>query len=123
MGIIWKGPQWLVEAKDGMKKRLVKACISLQNSIKKNLSQKAARDANGNYITGDSLGDFPHLRSGELRRSISYEIDESNLVGRVGTGKIYGRFLELSTAHMQAREFLERTLEEEKATIKDILTK
>lgn len=46
-----------------------------------------------------SPGEPPHLQTGQLRMSVTYEVDtESNpMEGRVGTNLDYGKFLELGT--------------------------
>lgn len=46
-----------------------------------------------------SPGEPPHLQSGQLRMSVTYEVDteSSPMQGRVGTNLDYGKFLELGT--------------------------
>ena len=59
------------------------------NEIKKSLGVK--------YPPASQVGEAPHLRTGELRRSIATEVDDSGaeVIGRVGTNKEYAKYLEL----------------------------
>jgi HK97 gp10 family phage protein len=64
----------------------------------------------------------PHLQCGELRRSIAHEVDRANLVGRVGTNKKYGGYLEKGTSTMEARPYLQPALLRNRNTLKRIMT-
>jgi HK97 gp10 family phage protein len=112
MSYRWYGDKMLKEYENKMGRNLDKAAIHLQNQIKKNLGSKAR----------SSPGDYPGLETGELRRSITHETDKSNLVAKVGTNKVYAKYLEKGTGKMAPRPFLDRTLQENQTTIKRIIT-
>jgi hypothetical protein len=98
---------------DQQAQRMERACIHLENAVKKELGTKSP--------PASAPGDFPHLVSGELRRSITHEVDRAKVTGRVGTNKLYSRFLILGTRYMEPREFLDRTLKAERGRISQIL--
>jgi len=52
--------------------------------------------------------DYPGKDMGQLRRNIAWE-KASELVRRVGTNVLYGRFLELGTKFMQKRPWMTLT--------------
>lgn len=71
-------------------------------------------------------GNPPAVDTGTLRRSITYEVDEENLVGRVGstqTNPPYGAYLEFGTSRMQPRPWLKPATEKSMETIKKLLGK
>ena len=109
----WHGNRFLNELKDHEAKQLTKAAIFLQNQIKKELGNRAV----------SAPGEYPGLRSSDLRKSITHEVDTPKLIARVGSGLVYSRYLEKGTNRMAARPFLERTLEANRSTINRILTK
>lgn len=120
MGIIDHRAEFLKHAHDELAKRLEKAAIFLENQMKANLSEKCpAYKEHGQQHSPP--GGFPYLETGELRRSITHDIDRDNLVARVGTNKIYGRFLNEGTNTMEPREFLEATLIPNQGALKEIL--
>jgi HK97 gp10 family phage protein len=59
--------------------------------------------------------------TGRLRASITYEIDETRLIARVGTNVIYAIFVEMGTIKMVARSFLRAALEVVRPKIPGIL--
>ena len=85
--------EWERRLHERMANNLETAAIYLENEVKKELGQK--------YPPASLAGEFPHLRSGELRRSITHEVDRSKLVARVGSNKKYSRYLERSTSTME----------------------
>ena len=69
-------------------------------------------------------GAFPSVDSGTLRRSVTYQVDEKNLVGYVGSNlkdPPYGAFLEYGTSRMKPRPWLKPATEKSKETIEKIL--
>ena len=69
-------------------------------------------------------GQPPAVDTGQLRASITYEIEQIlfSITGRVGTNVKYARFLELGTKDMQPRPYLRAAIERNKAEIIKILT-
>lgn len=134
MAVNWYGDALFSKSKDELAKRLEKAAIYLENRIKENLSEKCrvekiggGRNAAGQFQKASEIkhhsppGGFPFLESGELRRSITHEVDREALIARVGSNKIYARYLEKGTNVMAARPFLEPTLQANKGAITEIL--
>jgi HK97 gp10 family phage protein len=113
MQVNWFGDKFLEDMKQNELKRIRKACMFLENEVKKRLGRKCPPHS--------APGDYPALETGELRRSITHEVIEDELTGRVGTNKVYGKYLEEGTTKMEARTFLANTLEANKGIIKDIL--
>jgi phage gpG-like protein len=68
-------------------------------------------------------GEPPHKDHGTLRTSIAVDVNEAELVGRVGTNLPYGKHLELGTKRMAARPFLRRSLLENREKIVEILNR
>jgi HK97 gp10 family phage protein len=120
MAINWNGPTFLTQTQDDLAKRLERAAIFLENEIKKNISEKcpAYKEPSAEH---SPPGSFPFLETGELRRSITHEVDRETLVARVGSNKLYARYLEMGTTDMEARPFLAPTLEANKGAITEIL--
>jgi len=120
MGITWNGDAFFKETRDKLAQRLERAAIFLENEIKKNLSEKcpAVKDDSAEH---SAAGQFPFLETGELRRSITHEVDKDQLIARVGTNKVYGRFLETGTSNMEARPFLMPTFNANHGAIIEIL--
>lgn len=66
-------------------------------------------------------GEPPRKQTGELRMSITHEVDADTLTARVGSQLKRAKFLELGTRKMQARPFLRITAFEESAAIAKIM--
>jgi len=81
---------------------------------------KTSMKGGGKPHTPSRPGKPPHVDTGRLRASITYEIDRSlfSIIGRVGTNVEYGRYLELGTSRMSPRPWLrpalKRTLKQAK---------
>lgn len=109
----WYGDKVLSKWENEMNKRLKRAAIFLKGQIQKNISTGAPPHS--------APGEFPHVVTGELRRSIAWTVDDSRHFARVGTNKRYAAYLTKGTRYMAPREFLERTLKENKGVIARLL--
>lgn len=75
-----------------------------------------------NVYAAAAPGEFPGVRSGELRQSIGIiNATKSNLVVTVGTNVKHGRHLEYGTRKMPARPWCRRTFNEERKAMTEIL--
>jgi len=95
------------EVKKRAKAGLMAATIFLNARVKEILSVPAPRalvkpKMGAPYYratTPATAGAAPRKLSGELRRSITWEMRNNNTVGRVGTNKVYGKALETWMGH------------------------
>lgn len=79
-----------------------------------------------NVYRAAPAGKFPGVRTGKLRRSMSYNILEGadgTVVARVGTNVIYGRYLELGTGSMKPRPWARRNFLLNRDRIRDAMTR
>jgi len=110
--------------------RLERAAIHLENKWKEKLGTKGGvaptRDKQGRFKASAPMhsapGEYPFLQSGELRRSITHEMDTNKLIGRVGSNVVYSRYLWAGTSHMAARKMGDDVLQEEWPTIRALIT-
>jgi phage gpG-like protein len=88
---------------------------------------RAKKGLKGRRVYGafpSAPGEPPRKQTGRLRASVTYEVDETELTGRVGTNVRYGRYLELGTEHgLLPRPWLRRALAESKAEIDSLLSR
>jgi phage gpG-like protein len=80
----------------------------------------------GKHIHGafpSSPGEPPRKQTGHLRRSITHEVDRSNLVARIGTNVVYGRYLELGCRNLLPRPWLRRAFAESAPVVRRILSR
>jgi HK97 gp10 family phage protein len=137
-----------VEKADNLARIAVKsACVLVEIKTKDKLrGQRSGREYT---VPGTKVkykasrpGEPPALRTGQLRSSITWNIEnrektvpytykggagtttipatgtrKMNIIGLVGTNVEYGRFLELGTASIEPRPFLFPTLKEQQKTI------
>lgn len=69
-------------------------------------------------------GEPPRKQTGQLRASITYEVDEKTQSARVGTNLQYGKALELGSKRgLKPRPFLRRALYEMQANVNELLGK
>lgn len=111
--LFWHPEKFIKEVEDKQAKRIEKAAIFLENQCKVELSVKAPPHS--------AAGDYPHLVTGELRRSITHEMDKSTMTARVGTNKIYARYLWKGTRFIEPRKMMDAVLEANHGAIKAIL--
>lgn len=107
----WHGPEVKARIEAELKRRLSASCILVSNKAKESVSTA--------YPPASSPGEPPAKRTGHLRRSIAFEVD--GLVGRVGTGLVYARHLELGTSRIAPRPWLRPALAQSRRRIEAIL--
>ena len=128
MKFIWDVDKFIGDFRKDCIKRLTKVGIYLTSKIrtKLNRAQKYVRYSGGKYYRGlnpSKPGEYPKKLSGQLMKSITYKVDETNLVVQVGSSlKGYPLFLEVGTKFMKPRPWLSLTMVAEHEKIKDILT-
>ena len=72
--------------------------------------------------TASAPGEPPAVQTGELRQSISTEVEGQgrDIVGRVGTDKIQGKMTEFGTRNMAPRPWLRKSFENKENEVKEI---
>jgi HK97 gp10 family phage protein len=125
----WYGPEFVAKLEKHEANSLKRVGIYLSGAIKRELSTKSGpcNENRDEPVPEDEFersapGEYPRLQCGELRRSITWELDEKKMMVRVGTNKIYGRYLEKGTIYMAPRPFLGVTLGKERNTVRRIMT-
>lgn len=83
--------------------------------------KKLLRSTRGGH-GGSPPGEYPGMRTGQLRRNVQQETDRKGLVARVGTNVVYGKWLELGTRKMAARPWLSRGMIESRPEVERILS-
>jgi len=139
----WYGGEYMVKQKATLAANLTKAAIALKGEIKQSLrignktgktpsapgepprsvhggqglQGRIAHEVSGGGIIGRTVGAALSIASA----IIGHEVDQRDLVARVGTNVLYGKFLELGTSKMAARPFIRPALEKMKYEIGRIL--
>lgn len=133
--VVWHGDEFKRELQRGLVRNLSAASIYLSNVIKADISQpgtlrynpltkkgKRSKSQKTLYnFTHSRPGNPPYKQTGNLRRSITWEI--VNMRGRVGTNVWYGRWLELGTGRMAPRPYLRSNLWKHHYTLVAIITR
>lgn len=108
-------------------KSIAQCCATIQRE-----AQEGMRDTSvdftktyGTHGHHPSLpGNPPAVDTGTLRRSVTYSVDEKNLMGYVGSvinDPPYGAYLEYGTSRMKPRPWLKPATEKSMETIKKIM--
>ena len=100
-------------------KKLNTVGILLTNEIKKELG--VVVDKQG--VVRSAPGEPPRLETGELRRSIAFEVDAESLKVRAGTNKRYSGFLERGTKFMEPRPYIKPVAEANAGVVNLIMSK
>jgi phage gpG-like protein len=117
----WQGDEARREVHRAVVGFLHASCIEIQNRAKELLSVAGTGRRGRRRVYGanpSTPGNPPAKQTGRLRASVTYEVDETRMVGRVGTNVLYGLFLELGTSRMAARPWLRRALAESEDKIR-----
>ena len=90
-----------------VQKKLTRGALLIEREAK--LSMKGGGKPHG----ASQPGHPPHVDTGRLRSSITHEVQASKneIIARVGTNVVYGKWLELGTSRMQARPWLRPAFE------------
>ena len=97
MKIVWHGEEVKNKVHGTLLERMTLIGVLGQRDIKKMLG-KAAGSKKAGYPTPSAPGEPPHWRTGELKRKISYEVEDGRVIKtRVGTNTPYAKWLELGT--------------------------
>lgn len=113
----WYGAKIMKGLEKEFYKRLRIVGARLERVTKQNLSIP------GRTAGPSAPGEFPHLQTGDLRKSIFHEVVLARKVVILGTTMRHGLFLEIGTSKMAARPFLRKTVTEERAAIDKLFTK
>jgi len=108
------------------KEKVTEAAMHIRNATVKKLSgngtgKRYQVPGTSKFYTASSPGQPPAVLFGDLRKSITFDIDGDT--GYVGSGLKKAPDLELGTYKIAARPFLKPTFEEEVAQIGKILGK
>lgn len=106
-------------------KGLDAAALHLMSKQKQALSVSAhrGRGPKGIRYEASKPGESPRLRTGQLRQSVTREIDRDALVARVGVPEtaLYGFYLEVGTRYISHRPWMVKTLMEELGVIRGLV--
>lgn len=114
MSLEWYGDRWMKRQRARLARNLARAAIHMVNETKRTLNETR-------YPPASVPGASPAIRTGLLKNSIAWRLDETELVAYVGTTVVYGKMLELGTSTMQPRPFLVPTFERESGNIAKII--
>lgn len=113
----WKWPNIQGQLRREVTGRLRKAGEVVASQIRQNVS--ISTRANG----PSQPGNFFHSDTGTARKSVTYEVDETTLVARVGSNLEYFPHLELGTSKMQPRPSIVPTLDQCRLRLRAIFKK
>src|SRR5215469_10715989 len=91
----WNGDGAMKEIKGGASDWITRACIIVKRRAVTLLSTPGTGREGSSGPEVSQPGKPPRKQTGNLRDHVDYEVDEDELVGRVGTNIDYGRYLEL----------------------------
>ncbi len=110
----------------GAQKGLWYAGKQLQKEVKAKIKDKTGKSGKyykykGRQIQASAPGEYPANRSGNLRKSIGFEVKGQNLEFGARTNAKYAKYLELGTRRMGKRPFLNRTVQKNKLEVANIV--
>lgn len=127
--IRWTGNAFLGTTRAELVKRFTKAGVYSVSKLRGylNRSQKYVRLRGGKKFVGldpSAPGEFPKKLTGQLQRSITWELDQTKLILSVGSNlKPYPKFLQTGTRIMHPRPWLSNFFNLERDNIGKILAK
>lgn len=112
-------------------KALAQCCATIQREAQEGMTNTPL-DYSKTYYTHNKQkghhpsqeGNPPAVDTGTLRRSITYTVNEKEMVGKVGStikDPPYGAYLEFGTSRMKPRPWLKPAIEKSWETIKKVL--
>lgn len=103
-----------------------RACIVVENRARDLLSVEGTGRVEGvehGPVERSKPGEPPRKQTGRGRASVTHEIDEAEMEGRVGTNVAYMKHLELGTKRgILPRPWLRRALAEMQARVNELLS-
>lgn len=110
------------------KQHLAKGVMLVRNEAIKSIRTSSGGDMAFRYgpkrvVRVSKPGDAPNTDFGTLIKSIGWNIDETNMIGEVGTNLEYGKHLEFGTQNMAARPWLQPALERARPQLVKIFRK
>ncbi|AWM39784.1 hypothetical protein GobsT_18540 [Gemmata obscuriglobus] len=126
MSVNWYGLDFLRLTESELARNMAKAGGYFASKLRGYLndSQSYKRTPSGGYVGLDPSvpGGFPKKLSGQLQRSITWELDRQKFVLTVGTNlKGYPKFLQLGTTVMKPRPWLSLGFDKTKDAIARII--
>lgn len=116
----WRSSEITAAIENEMRKRLFLIGARVASHSRRLVSTSTR--ANGPSLPGEP----PHADTGRLRNSITHDVTrdaEGNLIAIVGSNCEYSPHLELGTSKMEARPFLLRAIDDQRAKIKEIISR
>ena len=121
----WHGDEALKHVRARGIQFLTKAILAVERRAKKLLSIPGTGRSKGRTagpITRSKPGEPPRKQTGQLRGSVTSEVDEATMKARCGTNLPYGKYLELGTKRgILPRPWLRRALAETSTEVNSIL--
>ena len=114
------------EAKNHVRKRAAEfldmACVVIERQAKRLLNVEGSGRVRGRKtgpIVRSKPGEPPRKQTGLLHNSVTHEVDDRALIGRVGTNIFYGKILETKLN----RVWLQRAVDDTKSRVSEILAR
>ena len=122
MRIVWRGRELISHVQDTLANRMEALGALMVADIRDDISTPGPTKTHPGY-SASAPGEPPHRRSGQLRRSITSELQRGRIpVLRVGSNLKYAKWLELGTERMPGgRPFLRPALMRARRDIARIL--
>lgn len=117
--VVWHGDEFMGHLQRETVKRLKTSAELVKSMMVRKLSVSGHK---GGQYTPSQPGEPPHADTGTLRKSIFWEVDETELKAIVGSPVHYSLHLELGTSRMAARPYMRITLQECMPRIVRIMT-
>jgi hypothetical protein len=114
--LVWNDAAFIAAITAGMVDRLDEAGKELRDQLVANISQTHSPP------TSDP-GEYPHMDSEELAKTIFWDLQAERLRGIVGSPQDYALDLEYGTHRTGARPFFRMTFEEMIGRLKQVMTK
>lgn len=125
MSVEWHGDAAMEHVRRKAVQFLHRAAITVERRAKELLSVAGSGRVKGRKagpVVHSKPGEPPRKQTGQLRLSVTREVDAANLTARVGTPWEYGRHLELGTKRgILPRPWLRRAMAEMQSRVNELL--